>query len=101
MNVTMEWYDYVRVLNALIALAGMYYLGDSWRRRNKDYSTRLKDFWWALNALLFCVLMGNLEQIVRDREESWTLFVVFFASLVCVKAARNKERQLLKSDNGR
>ena len=95
----MEWYDYVRVVNAAVALLAMYLLGQSWRRRNKDYSDRLKDFWWSLNALLFCVFMGNIEQIIRDREESWTLFVVLVAALVATKASLNKERVLLRSDS--
>lgn len=96
---SMEWYDYVRLVNAAVALGAMYLLGQSWRRRNKIYTDRLKDFWWSLNALLFCVFMGNLEQIIRDRDESWTLFVVLVAALVAVKASLNKEPTLLKTDS--
>lgn len=99
-DVAMNWYDYVRIANAGITIAAMYYLGRAWLQRNKYYSSRLKDFWWSLNALLFCVFMGMIESVIRDREETWTLFVLFFASLVALKASRNKERTFLKSDNG-
>lgn len=101
-HISMEWYDYVRILQASIALLALYFLGRSFVRRGKDdYSKRLRDFWWVMSCMLFVFTVGPLEQLLRDREESWTLFVSLFAAFIALKAALNKERTLLKSDNGR
>lgn len=95
---TWEWYDTIRCVTASISILAMYYLGLSWLKRNKEYSDRLKDFWWALNVMLFCFAAGSLEQVIRNREETWTLFISLFAAAIALKAARNKDRTLLKGD---
>lgn len=98
----MQWYDWVRIIQSILAFAAMYYLGLSFIRRGReDYTKRLRDFWWVLSVMLFVFAVGPLEQIIRGRGESWTLFVALFATIIALKAARNKDRQLLKSDNGR
>lgn len=91
----MDWYDWVRVVNASLAVATMYQLGRSWLRRSDSYSPRLRDFWWSLNALLFCSLLGSIENILRDRPATSTLFVLAFASLITYKASTNKDETLL------
>lgn len=95
-----EWYDWIRCASASIALLTMYFLGRSWTLRRDDYTKRLKDFWWVLNVLLFCLVMGNVESILVDREPTWTLFVGLMGSIIALKASHNKDRTLFKSDNG-
>lgn len=98
----MQWYDWVRIVQGLIALTAMYFLGRSFVRRGReDYTDRLRDFWFFASGCLFVFAVGPLEQLLRGREESWTLFVSLILSLVALKASLNKDRTLLKSDNGR
>lgn len=94
----MQWYDWVRSVQSLIALAALYSLGRNWLSRRADYSKRLRDFWWVMSAAMFVFCVGPIEQIIRGREESWTLFISLFVSVICLKASMNKERTLLKSD---
>lgn len=98
----LQWYDWVRIVQACIALAALYFLGRSFIRRGRDdYSKRLRDFWWVMSVMLFIFTVGPLEQILRGREESWTLFMSLIVTVIALKASLNKERTLLKSDNGR
>lgn len=88
---TMDWYDYVRVFNVMVALAAMYFLGLRFIRNTDTFTSKIKDYWWALNALMFTIVAGQTEQVLRNREETWVLFIIFFAALICLKAARNKD----------
>lgn len=98
----MQWYDWVRVVQSILAVAAMYFLGRSFARRGRtDYTKRLRDFWWVLSVMLLIFCVGPIEQILRGREESWTLFMAVIVTFVALKASLDKERQLLKSDNGR
>lgn len=99
MDMTMQWYDWCRAITAVLSLTAMYFLGLAKVRRGREFTKKLTDYWWVMNALLFCFVAGSLEQILRDREETWTLFVALIASVVAIKAVTSKERVLLKSDN--
>lgn len=93
---TMQWYDFVRCGTTLIALTSMYFLGQSWLRNKSQYSVRLKDFWWSINALLIAVAAHSVEQILRDREATVTLLVYFIAVVICLKATLHEEPELFK-----
>lgn len=92
----MQWYDLIRLGTCVISLAAMYLLGQSWRRRNKEYSDRLKDFWWAMNAAMFTAFLGSLEAVIRDRPASWSLLLSFCTAVVTFKAAYSKDPNLIK-----
>lgn len=94
----MQWYDWLRLLTAGISLTAIFYLGRNWVRREIKYSSRLLDFWWAFNAMLFAVAFTMIEKVVRDYDLTWSVVPSLLASVVCLKAAHSKNAILLVSN---
>lgn len=83
----MDWYDLLRYGAILHSVVAMVALSLAWRKRSKNYSPRLKDFWWALNAMLAIIIVVSVEGLAKDTGLTYTVVVAFFASMVILKAA--------------
>lgn len=93
----LEWFDYLRMLSGLLALICCYNVAKRARRDWATYTTRLKEFSWALQAFLVLVFLGSLEQIAQDVPFGWRAPVTFLVVLGCFRASLRSEG-LIKED---
>lgn len=91
----MDWYDLLRLGAILHSVVALVALSLAWHKRSKTYSPRLKDFWWALTAMLGIVIVASVEGLVHDDGITYTLVVSFFASIVVLKASLANDTNLL------
>lgn len=86
-----QWYDYLRMLTMLLALVSMYRLSFRAVRMWHDYTSRLKDLWWAMNALLLLLVEGSLEQIILDTTWGPRTLLSFFVTCITFRAVLRNE----------
>ena len=91
----LQWYDWVRFLTMLLALVSLYLSARRFRKNRKTYTRRLKDLWWAMNALLILVIEGSLEAIVSDVPGGPRTILSFLVSLVCLRATTRDEGYII------
>lgn len=94
----LQWYDYLRMVNALLALVAMYRLGLMFiERRKQDFEadrapeSRLDDFFWVLSATMFTVVVAMIEQIHANAGFRSASLLTFAICVVCIKAARGRK----------
>lgn len=63
---SLQWYDYLRIFNGLLAVTTCYLIAKRARRDWATYTQRLKEFSWAMQAFLILTLLGSLEQVLQN-----------------------------------
>jgi hypothetical protein len=62
----MEWYDILRVFTVVFATASLYISARrAWKQWN-NYTQRLQELVWAVQAFLVLMIEGSIEGIVAD-----------------------------------
>ena len=86
---SIQWYDWIRIATAILAVASMWRLGRSMVKRHHSYSSRLKDFLFVINVALFTLAVGSLESVLLDAPLRYT--TVLSVALVVVAFRATKE----------
>lgn len=88
----LQWYDYLRLLNAVGCFFIIY---AQLRRANRlwsEYNSRLKDYWWAYSMSFFVMGVSDIEAILKNVTPTTTLWLKMIAvtiGLVAVYRARS------------
>ena len=97
----LEWYDYMRLASALLAVIGMYRLGRMFLHRRRQEAAGLKfdesrigDFFWVISASLLTIVIGSLEQTIGDAPYRSAAILTFMITLVALRATRRRDDAL-------
>lgn len=87
----LEWFDYLRMLNAVIALTACILSCKTAYRNWDHYTSRYRGLWWSLNAFLLLAVEGSIEQILSNVEWGPRNVLTLLACLVCLRAQLKRE----------
>lgn len=93
-----QWYDYVRLVTAVAALAAMFRLSRLIRNQShhgQTYSTRLRDFLWLTYAFLFTQIAGALSAVLIDAPLNYGSLLSLTIALVAIHATRESDDPLI------
>jgi len=88
---TLQWYDYVRMLTVLLAFLALYVSGLRAHRLWSSYTRRLRELWWAFNALLLLIIEGSIEQIILDIPLGPRVILACIISAASLRAVHRNE----------
>lgn len=94
----LQWYDFLRMLTATIALASLYLLARTSRVRWRLYTRRIRELSWVLQGWLVLAIEGSIEQIITDVPFGSRNMLSFIIVCVCFRATLRNEG-FLKDDN--
>lgn len=84
----MQWYDYIRIGTALLAIVAAHRLGRLVIKDYKTYSTRLAEFVWILFAVFFTLFAAAIEAILSANGYRYGSILSFLIALAAVRATR-------------
>jgi hypothetical protein len=85
-----DWYDWWRLVNALICGAGVVLLLLRYHNNHHNYNTKTLDIWYAFVAWTLTGLISSLEGIIRNSELGLRVLCVSVGGLVTLKALLRK-----------
>lgn len=85
----MQWYDYLRIATAALALIAAYRLARLVKKDHSTYSPRLAEFIWILFAVFFTLFAGALEAIAQMNGWRYGALLSFFIAVAAVRATRD------------
>lgn len=87
----LQWYDYLRMCTIFLALIALYISMNRARKSWNTFTERLKELWWAMNALLILLVEGSVEQIIDNTHWGPRTLLGFLVAIVCVRAQLRNE----------
>lgn len=93
----LQWYDFLRFATMGLAMWSMYNLGRRALQMWDQYTDRLKDLWWVINAMLLLLIEGSLEQVIANIHAGPRTILSFIVAAVCARAT-TKDEGYLKSE---
>lgn len=87
----LQWFDFLRIGTIVFALIALYMSAKRAHRDWDDFTNRLRELWWAMNALLLLLIEGNAEQIIQNSNWGPRTLLGFMVALACVRAQFRKE----------
>lgn len=100
MHYDMQWYDWLRIVNAAMCAFVGYKEGRRFIRLHDDFSSRLRDLWWVYLACMFLIFYGSLEAVVLNAEGGPRNALAFFVSVIAFRAALRKAPVDVENDHG-
>lgn len=82
----MQWYDYLRLVTAALALAALYRSGKQVAKNGGSYTRKQRELWWVYNGFLFLLFEGMLEQIALNVVWGPRTILSFLFALVALRA---------------
>jgi hypothetical protein len=93
----LEWYDILRIFTVFFSTASLYI---SARRAWKlwgDYTRRLRELVWAVQAFLVLMIEGNIEQLYLNAPGGPRNVLAFLVSIAFLRAI-SRDEGYLKSE---
>lgn len=91
----LQWYDFMRLLTAVINIAAMYRLALNLRlveaAGGEVVPSKHRDFIWYINAALLTQAAGAIEAAIQDTPYRTAAVLSFIISLVAFHATRRDE----------
>lgn len=91
----LQWYDGIRIITMLLALASLYLSARRARKHWNVYTKRLKELWWAFQMLLILVVEGTLEAIIADIPGGPRTILSFIVCFVAFRATLRDEYYII------
>lgn len=85
----MQWYDYLRITTALLAVIAAYRLARLVQKDHHSYTSRLAEFIWIQFAVYFTLFAGALEAIIAMNTWRYGALLSFFIAAAAVRATRD------------
>jgi hypothetical protein len=85
----LQFYDYMRLATALLALIAAYRLSKLVRKDYKTYSRKLAEWIWFIFAVLFTQFIAALENVGANTTYRYGALLSFFIAASAVRAARD------------
>lgn len=82
----LQWYDYLRLVTAVLLVVALYGSGRHAFRDWRNYTQRLRELWWVFNAALLLLAEGSIESAVMDNPWGPRVLLNFILSLAAIKA---------------
>lgn len=93
----LEWFDVLRVLTTMFALASLYISARRARRMWSDYTRRLRELVWSVQAFLVLMIEGSIEGIALNVPGGPRTILSFLISIAFLRAI-SREEGYLKSE---
>lgn len=87
---TQDPYVWWRVLNAILAFTCLYILGRNFSKYGHKWTTRTKDFWYALSMWSFAAFAGSIEAILQHASGGSRLILFTVAPIVTLLGLMRK-----------
>jgi hypothetical protein len=84
----MQWYDYLRIATALLAIIAAYRLARLVQKDHSTYSPRLAEYVWILFAVFFTLFAGAIEAILQMNGYRYGALLSFLIAVASVRATR-------------
>lgn len=85
----MQWYDYVRITTALLAVLAAYRMALLVRKDHEGYSKKLAEFVWIMFAVFFTLFASSLEAIEQNGTWRYGILLSFLIACASVRATRD------------
>ena len=93
----MEWYDIIRVFTILFSITSLYISAKRAWKLWHDYTQRLQELVWAVQAFLVLMIEGSIEQIYIDAPGGPRTILSVFVSAAFLRAI-SRDEGYLKSE---
>lgn len=94
----LQWFDFMRIATAILAVVGMYRLGLMFIIRKRAEKNdrraperRLDDFFWVVSATMFAFMLGSFENVAGDSPYRSASLLTFMITLVTIRATRGRK----------
>lgn len=84
----LQFYDYLRILTAIMAAIAAYRLGRQVRTRYVDYTRRLGEWVWIIFMALFLFFAGSIEAIAANTSYRYGTFLSLTITAAAIRAYR-------------
>lgn len=84
----MQWYDYLRIVTAVLAVIAAYRLARLAKSDHNTYSQRLGEWVWIQFAVFFTLFAGSAEAILQMNGWRYGALLSFLIALAAVRATR-------------
>ena len=95
----LEWYDILRIFTVFFSTASLYISARRARQMWNDYTRRLQELVWAVQAFLVLMIEGNIEQLYLDAPGGPRNILSFIVSIVFLRAISRDEGYLKSERN--
>jgi hypothetical protein len=85
----MQWYDYLRIATAVLAVFAGYRLLQLMIKDYNTYTPRLAEFVWILFMVFFTLFAGAVEAILEHNGWRYGALLSFFIAAAGVRATRD------------
>lgn len=92
MLLDIQWYDWWRAVNAVIAAMCLYMLARRWRVRHLGWTAKKLDGWYALCLWSFTALVSSIEGIAQNGDLGARVPLVTAGALVTHKFLYKKPK---------
>lgn len=89
----MQWYDYVRVLTAVLVVWSAWRLTNLIKVDRWSYTSRIRDFVWFFYASLFIMFTGAIESITRNAPYRYSALLSLLIAIIAIRATRPSDKQ--------
>lgn len=94
----MEWYDILRVFTVFFCNASLYISARRAWKQWKNYTQRLQELVWAVQAFLVLMIEGSIEQIYLGAQGGPRTILAFLVSIAFLRAI-SRDEGYLKSES--
>lgn len=84
----MQWYDYLRIATAVLAIIAAYRLARLAKSDHSSYSDRLSEWVWIQFAVFFTLFAGSVEAISAGNGWRYGALLSFMIACAAVRASR-------------
>jgi len=84
---SLQWYDYLRLFNALLALISLYSIAKFFNKVKATTKSPFSDFYWVPEAFLLLTFIGSVEQVIEDVDWGIRLFLTTGLTIACLRAS--------------
>lgn len=90
----LQWYDYIRLATAVLALAAAFRLTRVVRKREEVQSPLGRSFLWLIFAFLLLEIINALDTIVNNDPWRYLVLIRFFIMVVAIRATTSSDKPL-------
>lgn len=94
----LEWYDILRVFTVFFCTASLYISARRAWKQWKNYTQRLQELVWAVQAFLVLMIEGSIEQLYLGAPGGPRNILAFLVSIAFLRAI-SRDEGYLKSES--